>query len=379
MAGLFSLGSNGSGQLGLGHKEDVSVPKSVLFHCEPASDPVVKVAAGGNHTIILTSSGKAYWSGDSAKGACGITTVGTADNAQFEELVLSETDPLGPVVDVACTWESSTFVLRDDTGKATRVYSCGTGDQGQLGFESKGIAQPTAIPDFPPAGTEVVRLVAGLAHVVAVLDNGEVFGWGNGRKGQLGQSARLDDGAPPAPVIYLAPVKIGDSSGVDFKVVDAVCGSHSTTLFGAPGEGRIAMLGPDKWGLRSNAPQTAAGWAAVSGGWGCIYVLKDDGTLVGWGRDDHGQLPPPGLPKIRSIQAGSEHALALTDDGDVVVWGWGEHGNCGPQTDGKAGDVKGRWNVIASTKNLPEGSQIATIGGGCATSWIFVQAEGVYL
>jgi len=34
MATVYAIGSNGSGQLGIGHKEDVSVPKQVLFDDE---------------------------------------------------------------------------------------------------------------------------------------------------------------------------------------------------------------------------------------------------------------------------------------------------------------------------------------------------------
>ncbi|KAI0128720.1 regulator of chromosome condensation 1/beta-lactamase-inhibitor protein II [Xylariales sp. AK1849] len=379
MSGLFALGSNGSGQLGIGHKEDVSVPKPVVFHCTPPSDAIVRVAAGGNHTIILTESGKAYWSGDSSKGACGITTIITADNSQFEELVLSDTEPFGPIAHLACTWESSTFILKDQGGKATRAYSCGTGQQGQLGFEAKGIVEPRLIPNFPPPGTEVVRIAAGIGHIVAVLDNGEVYGWGNGKKGQLGQSVALDDGTPPTPIVLLAPCKISRSSGVDFKVADAVCGQYSTILIGTPSEGKIIVLGLEKWGLKSNALSSVPVWATISGSWGGVYILKQDGTLTAWGRNDHGQLPPPNLPKLKDIQAGSEHVLAITEDDEVIAWGWGEHGNCGPQTEGKAGDVNGRWNFIASSQNLPEGSQVTTIGAGCATSWVYVQAEGVHL
>lgn len=383
MSGLFALGSNGSGQLGLGHKEDVSVPKPVIFHCAPPSDAVIKVAAGGNHTVVLTESGRAYWSGDSSRGACGVTTIGTADNAQFEELVLAEeggdSSSLGPVADVACTWETSTFVVRDDQGRATKVYSCGTGEQGQLGFEAQGIVEPRLVPNFPPEGLEVVRIAAGLAHVVAVLSNGDVYGWGNGRKGQLGQLVSLEDGAPPPPVIHKAPCKIGDASGVDFKVADVVCGQHSTVLISGQDEGRVLVLGPDKWGLKSDAPSSVQNWTSIGGSWGGAYIHKNDGSLLAWGRDDHGQLPPPEVPKLKSISAGSEHVVAVTEDGSVISWGWGEHGNCGPRTDGKAGDVKGRWNVIAASSNLPEGSRVGAIGAGCATSWIYIHAEGMHL
>ncbi|KAK6842383.1 hypothetical protein PG990_005675 [Apiospora arundinis] len=379
MAGLFALGSNGSGQLGIGHKEDVSVPKPVLFHCEPPSDAIVSIAAGGNHTVVLTETGKAYWSGDSSKGACGITTISSADNAQFEELILAEPETLGPIAHIACTWDSTTCVVKDEQGKARKVYSCGTGEQGQLGIEAKGIMEPRVIPNFPPEGTEVVHLASGMAHIVVVLDNGDVYGWGNGRKGQLGQAVTLDDGAPPAPIINFAPCKIGSSSGVDFKVANAVCGQYTTCLFGEPKEGKVLVLGPDKWGLKSKAPSSTPGWNTVDGGWGDVFVLTADGTLRAWGRDEHGQLPPPNMPKITKFVAGSEHSIAVTDSNEVISWGWGEHGNCGPQTDGPSGVVKGRWNVIASGELLPEGSQITAIGAGCATSWIYIHAEGLHL
>ncbi|KAK7970321.1 alpha-tubulin suppressor [Apiospora saccharicola] len=326
MAGLFALGSNGSGQLGIGHKEDVSVPKPVLFHCEPPSDPIVKIAAGGNHTIILTESGRAYWSGDSSKGACGVTTISTADNAQFEELILVESESLGPIAHITCTWDSTTCVVRDEQGKARKVYSCGTGEQGQLGLEARGIVEPTLIPNFPPEGTEVMHLASGMAHIVAVLDNGEVYGWGNGRKGQLGQAVVLDDGEPPAPIVNFAPCKIGNSSGLDFKIVNAVCGQYTTCLFGESTEGRVLVLGPDKWGLKSKAPSATPKWNAVDGSWGDVFVLGEDGTLTAWGRDEHGQLPPPNLPKVTRFVAGSEHSVAVTESNEVISWGWGSTG-----------------------------------------------------
>lgn len=59
------------------------------------------------------------------------------------------------------------------------------------------------------------------------------------------------------------------------------------------------------------------------------------------GRDDHGQLPPPGVPRIESIAVESEHVVAFTDEREVVPLGVGEHGNCGPQNE-KFRDVKGR-------------------------------------
>ncbi|KAI0138662.1 RCC1/BLIP-II [Hypoxylon sp. NC0597] len=373
MNGLFALGSNGSGQLGIGHKEDVSVPKQVEFVGEAPQDDVVQIAAGGNHTIILTETGRAYWAGDPSGGACGIVDdTEDMEVPKFRELAFSTPERLGPIVHIACTWDSSVFSLKDDSGKVTRVYTCGIPDIGAVGSNSdSSVKSPGLISNFPPPGTEVTSLAAGFRHVVAVLDNGDVYGWGNGRKGQLGE---LDDAADSKGVIH-KPRKINE---VDFKVTKAVCCQYATCLISEPGDGRILVLGADKWGLKSSAPIEIPNWNTISASWGGIYILQRNGTLVAWGRDDHGQLPPPGLPELERIVAGSEHVLALTKDGDVLSWGWGEHGNCGPRTE-KFGDVKGRWNTLASLKHLPEGSQITAIGAGCATSWINITTDGLFL
>ncbi|KAI0976332.1 regulator of chromosome condensation 1/beta-lactamase-inhibitor protein II [Xylaria arbuscula] len=366
MEGLFALGSNGSGQLGLGHREDVSVPKQVEFSQALYNDSVIQVAAGGNHTILITASGNAYWSGDSASGCCGVVKDEGKENIRplFRKLRLSSSANTGRIMYAACTWDTTILVAEDENGQATRVYICGS-SEGPGGV-------PSSIPDFPPAGTTVTSLAAGFRHIVAVLDNGDVYGWGNGRKGQLGQ---LEENADARGIVAM-PQKI---SGVSFKVVRAVCCQYTTCLVAEPGDGRILVLGADKLGLKSQAPLEVPSWKAVTASWGSIYILKRDGLLVAWGRDDHGQLPPPGLPEISHITAGSEHVVALTEAGKVVSWGWGEHGNCGPHTDEKFGDVKGRWNVLASLKNLPEGSSITAIGAGCATSWINITTDGLFL
>ncbi|KAL7626148.1 alpha tubulin suppressor [Parahypoxylon ruwenzoriense] len=375
MNGLFALGSNGSGQLGIGHKEDVSVPKQVEFAGEDPDSEVIRISAGGNHTVILTESGTAYWAGDPSSGACGIVESTGAETSRFRKLVLSTPGQrLGHVVHVACTWDSSVFVLKDENGKATRVYACGVADPGTTASTASGSTSDSTsnlFGDFPPAGTEVTCLAAGFRHVVAVLDNGDVYGWGNGRKGQLGDTG----GAADAKGVIHRPRRIG---GIHFKVAKAVCCQYATCLIGEPGDGRILILGADKWGLKSAAPAEMPNWSTISASWGGIYILQRNGTLVAWGRDDHGQLPPPGLPELESIAAGSEHVVALTRNGEVLSWGWGEHGNCGPQTE-KFGDVKGRWNILASLKHLPEGSSITAIGAGCATSWVNITADGLFL
>lgn len=360
---LFALGSNGSGQLGITHKEDVSVPKPALFHPAPSTLSVARIAAGGNHTLALLQSGELYWSGDPSPGACGLTSSADPSQSIFRPVQLAAEGralPEGRIEDVAATWEASVITRRE--GDATAVYTLGAGPKGELGLgalPAEILRTPTAtrIPDFPPDGTRVVGLSACMSHVVAVLDNGDAYGWGNGRKGQLGG---------PAEVVT-APRKMA----VDFPVRRAVTGREFTCLVAAPETGEIAVLGSDKWSVRSDAPESAKGWRDVGASWGSVYILWEGGRLTSWGRDDHGQMAPPNLPAVSKVAVGSEHVVCLSEEGEVLSWGWGEHGNCGPTAEV---DVKGRWNVVASSKFIPEGLRITGVGAGCATSWVVITA-----
>lgn len=369
---VFALGSNGSGQLGIGHKEDVSVPKQVLIpdDNDDGASTITKIAAGGNHTLLLTSSGKLHWAGDPSTGACGKVTTG--DTPQFRPVDLTPITS-AKVGLIAATWEATIITtLSPSTNQNTQVYTFGAGLKGELGlgpflFRTP---TPTLVSNFPPPDTSIVDLSASMSHAVAVLSDGSAWGWGAARKGQLGAAAAPDNNGQP---IVQEPRKF---EGVPFKVVRAVCGREFTCLFGDSEGGDILVLGSDKWSVKSKAPTAGeiTGWKDVGAGWSNVFVLKADGSVLSWGKDDHGQLAPAELPRATRIAAGSEHTLALSEEGDVIAWGWGEHGNCGPMADeGGDGKGKGRGNVIASSKYIPPGAKITAIGAGCATSWVAIE------
>ena len=63
-------------------------------------------------------------------------------------------------------------------------------------------------------------------------------------------------------------------------------------------------------------------------------TLTQGGTVVAWGKNDHGQTQvPAGLTGVVAIAAGRWHTVALKADGTVVAWGWNLEG----QTDVPAG------------------------------------------
>ena len=329
---LYAFGSNGSAQLGLGHNHDTTRPEP----SKVSLNSIRQVAAGGNHSLILGNDG----------------TVESHGKDGHKERVCT-CDPYR-ISQVSATWTAS-IILSDD-GK---IYTRGEGSSGELGLGvgTSYVAQPCVIQNFPPPGTEVVQITSSVSHTVAVLSNGELWGWGKGRHGQFGE---------PAEAVW-SPRQVRD---LPFPVVKAVCGKDFTCVFGDRDKGCVHMIGlkqRDRFNLASSMPLAVPGWKDVAASWSNVYVVRDNGELLGFGRDDHGQLPSPGLPPIEAVAAGSEHCVALTKSGKVLAWGWGEHGNCGEPTDVN-GDVKGRWNEIRLA------GTVEAVFAGCATSFVMIAA-----
>lgn len=353
MVALFALGSNGSGQLGIDHKNDVSSPEIAHIPLSGDDREILKIAAGGNHTLVLFSDGDLYTAGDGSDGRC---LIGEAefDNVTGNKSGRFRKSPLAGASLISATWEASTAVLDDG-----QVITSGTGNKGELGLGKSVLnsKDSQAIPGFPPPGTTVVDLAASMSHTVAVLSNGEVYGWGVGRKGQLGEPAEN----------HWMPHRI---DRVPFHACRVACGRDFTYIVGGPDEGRHIVFGSDKWSVISDAPKTVPSWKEIGASWGSIYVLLESGSLLSWGRNDHKQLCPPKLPKVQLLAVGSEHALALTEEGDrVIAWGWGEHGNCGPITDPSNVDFAGSEILISQN--------VVALGAGCATSWVVMASERI--
>jgi protein ATS1 len=348
MVALYAFGSNSSGQLAVGHQEDASSPTRSIQPTTGPSTPVVKIAAGGNHTLVLFESGELLASGANGNGQC-LRKLSSARTTCGEfQLVDFNDSSLERVFLCSATWEASAVVLSDG-----RVLSAGSGSRGELGLGNDITLskEATIIPGFPPPAIQVVDLAASMSHTVAVLSNGEVWGWGSGRKGQLGVPA----------VNSWSPRKIEE---VKFHAVRAACGKDHTFIIGPPESGETLILGTDRFGLKAEGPFTIPGWKDIASSWGSIFILLDNGNIVAWGRNDHKQLPPPDLPKVKQLAVGSEHALALTEQGSVIAWGWGEHGNCGVAPENSQND-------FGLTK-IDTLSGVTGLGAGCATSWIVV-------
>lgn len=323
---LFAFGSNGSGQLGVGHKEDVREPQRCIGI--PEDDPIVKVQGGGNHAVALTQSARIYIAGDDGSGMEGSTT--------FVPLP-------GQWRDFACGWSFTILVSQEG-----RVYGFGSGRFGELAGPTR-TREPVEIE---VEGADAITTVAcGWRHVVAIDQQGRVFGWGWSRHGQLLHQSDDEKKVIQNPRMIPMPQRI----------VQVACGHVFTLLRGL--DGTLYGFGSNKYkqlddlGLSTKASWISTGWHHVA-----VAVASSDGsTLKCWGRNDHGQTGQgqPLQGPVDQFVCGSEHVLALQDN-KVFAWGWNEHGNC-------ASNQKSVFTPFEVP--LPKGT-VAVIGAGCATSWI---------
>ncbi|XP_042896325.1 X-linked retinitis pigmentosa GTPase regulator isoform X1 [Parasteatoda tepidariorum] len=157
---LYTCGEGESGKLGL---PDHALKKSPLsVHCVSGFDrKIVWVSCGGNHTIALTSDGKAYSFGNGYDGQLGLGSR-LLDVATPHQIVFLESSKIARV---SCGENHSAFLT--DRGQ---LYICGNGRHGKLGLfgvdDCSNQFVPTLVSRFN--GFQVQQVACGGCHTLVL-------------------------------------------------------------------------------------------------------------------------------------------------------------------------------------------------------------------
>jgi len=117
---VFAWGSNGSGALGAGDRADSTTPRQMLL---PSTDAqIISVAAGGGHTLLLTSDGRVFAVGRGRSGQLGRGDA-LESVAAYRVLAVEVTGLGGAAISVAAGRDHSLAVVNLLTGQATRAGS----------------------------------------------------------------------------------------------------------------------------------------------------------------------------------------------------------------------------------------------------------------
>eukprot|EP00397_Hematodinium_sp_SG-2012_P005360 GEMP01005379.1.p1 GENE.GEMP01005379.1~~GEMP01005379.1.p1 ORF type:complete len:571 (+),score=146.78 GEMP01005379.1:582-2294(+) len=242
-----------------------------------------------------------------------------------------------------CPAQDATVQARKEEAVACAVPQPWRGNAYAWG-DADGLAVlPKAIPELK--GSLIVDCGAGMAHTVAVTQEGHVFTWGLNVTKQCGIEEDRSDEIPSPRVALLGQ-----------KVIAVACGAGHTVCLTEDGR----ALG---WGLGANG-QLGGGslvkdnlcvvvgagekkkWHGVACGFAHTMLVDKDKDLYGCGWNVEGQVGTNDgvvqsragncIPSLRRIlrnvthvSCGGAHTVAVATDGSVQAWGANQCGQVG--------------------------------------------------
>lgn len=286
---VWTWGSNSHGQLGTGTAIDhSSTPVQVKGpDGEEYLTGILTVACGDNFTLALGIDGTVWGWGENSSGQLG-------DGSFLERRAPVRALGLEKITGISAGRSHSVAL----TGSGA-IIAWGGNEYGQLG---NGELHPCNVPPENPVFKNAVALDTGRDHTVVLKDDGTVWSWGMNSYGQLGDVTRTDRRLP-------VQVFAGASGGSRLEDITAIgCGYWHTLA--VKEDGTVWAWGKNDYSQLGEG--TSADWTVplpvlagesnveignyfhdavtVTGGGSHSLILKSDGTVWAWGRNEFGQL-----------------------------------------------------------------------------------------
>ncbi|MBO5478752.1 MAG: cadherin-like beta sandwich domain-containing protein [Clostridia bacterium] len=360
-----------------------------LNEYDPSSIPVyeeervVQISEGTDHILMLGQSGKIYSYGKNVYGQLGDNTTIARQNNISTAVKIKDGSILENVSEVSAGDKYSIATTKDG-----KVYTFGINQTMQLGvsndLNANGI-QESLYAILKEDITEVERVEAGYTHTAVYKQNGEIYTWGQGVEGELGNGTNHN--IEQAQLVGKNIIQTNVSSvvleaeetfdidawidyfnlfttpntNITYEILNpnlAIVNSTNGELMTIK-EGRTTVLAREKAtnkiaiidirilakGTRPENINTTIEPQVETNGNHTI-MLKVDGTVWTYGIGNYGELgngkkevtdePVQAIfPKgtiITKIAAGENHCLALDNEGNVWSWGRNEYYQLGNST-----------------------------------------------
>ncbi len=329
---VWAAGDNSLGQLGLGGIATVATPTLV-----PGLQGARSVSGGSAHSLAVLANGTLVATGDNSHGQLGRSDVASTASPL-------PVPGLAPASAVAAGEGFSVALLEDGT-----VWAWGANDSGQLGDGTTASRTAPAPVALEPGA--ITAVAAGSRFALALDAAGQIWAWGANDSGQLGNGDPAALSATPVRVEQRSRADEAPSAATRI----AAGGAHALAILTG---GTVVGWGANSRGQLGRAPSGPAylpamvpglsGAEALAAGASHSAAVNRAGDLVTWGANDHGQLgdgttvdrSAPAAVRNRcsrtgviraasALAAGSAHTLAL---GSVLAWGKNDHGQLGVGT-----------------------------------------------
>jgi alpha-tubulin suppressor-like RCC1 family protein len=314
----------------------------------------VTVAAGGDHSLVVTSAGRVFAFGRNDSYQLGVALAsGTqclAGGARIgvDKLMQEGADErqVGPepVQIAGLRWKSVLQISCGDAHNLARcvggdVYAWGLGGSGRLGLgHFRSVQQPAKV-DL--GGKPCVAVAAGYYHSLALLEGGELMAWGSGDCGQLGTGQCNSEPLPTS----VKPLDAGHTcASIAAGEYHSLAISHRAGCFtwGLNNAGQLGTGDTQRRAVPTNPSALVAVRVrrAACGATFCIAVCESTEVLA-WGGNEEGCLglgdieprhSPTPIVALRGqvlekVVCGGRFVAAINQDGKVLVWGSNSNGN----------------------------------------------------
>ncbi|KAJ9585284.1 hypothetical protein L9F63_002914, partial [Diploptera punctata] len=370
---ILTCGQGDTGQLGLG-PDVVERSRPALV---PELDNIIDICAGAMHTICLTESGNVITFGCNDEGALGRDT-----SEEGSETIPGEVDLDGQVIQITAGDSHSAALLEDG-----KVFAWGSfrDSSGSMGLTSQGI-EKKPIEMLP--GVVVIKIASGADHLVMLSDDGQLYTCGCGEQGQLGRVAERGasrGGSRQGMTQLLTPAPVTFKPRLKPEFEDVWAGSYCT-FAKEKSKGEIYVFGLNNYnqlGLEEQKVHfhpvvskvfSGKQWVLICGGQHHSLALDSEGVIYALGRKEYGRLglgensddakkptPVTALSDERCIDVscGSTASFAITNKGEFFAWGMGSTGQLGT---GEEDDVYTPQQI--KSKQLESRSVLRVSGGG---------------
>lgn len=263
--------------------EIVSTPSPIVL---PTTNPIEKVSCGRSHSILLNNLGQVFSLGNNSLGQCG-RPINENEHYHGSKYVHKIEDLPNNIKLLECGQDHSFFLTSDG-----KLYACGWGADGQTGL---GHYDNQPIPAQVKGDIEGARIqkVSSYVDTVLALDNeGNLFGWGNTEYGQFRKLTGIESEQFNIP----RHLKLKNIPG---KIIDIAAGGTICAILND--KGQVYVWG---FGILGKGPDVDQSSSPT--------LIPE--TLFGMN-----EFNPD--TKVEKIYASISHFAAISNKGDLFTWG----------------------------------------------------------
>ena len=317
---LHSFGRNSEGQLGLGHKNNVSLPTPI-----PNLPKINMISCGLYFTICVDYEGFIWSFGKNSYGQLG---TGNKTNFNVPQKILE----IPPVLSVSCG-EDHTLIITKDSD----LWSCGRNNHGQLCLGNKAADQ---LKPQKTSFSNILKISAGYYHSLFETNKGEIFACGYNQFGQCGLGHCISPQITPSLIPNLPSHISQFVSGTNFCLI--LDSEGNVFSFGFNGNSSLGLGHNTDQNVLSKIPNIPP-IKAISCAYQSCYLIDFEGNLWSFGYNAHGQLGygnatniniPKIIPTLKDIQQISQgcrgyHFFAKNSQNQIFAAGNNDHGQLG--------------------------------------------------